>query len=187
MAAEQAEGKIQRIVEVLPGIKAELDGNLVRISGKRGTLERVFEHARISLELKKNRFIITANKDSRREKAILGTWEAHLKNMMRGVTEGFEYRMKCVYAHFPVKMSVKGNELIIENFLGEKKPRKAKILPGVNVVVKGQELILTGNDIEKVGQTAANIERATKIKNYDPRVFQDGIYITAKALKPSEG
>lgn len=186
MTDKQNEERTQRIVEVLPGVKAEMHGNLVRISGKRGKVERVFEHARITLELKDNRFIITANKSTRREKAIVGTWEAHLQNMMRGVTEGFEYRMKCVYAHFPIKVTVKGDELIIENFLGEKKSRKAKILPDVKVVVKGNEVILIGNDIEKLGTTAANIERATKIKDYDPRVFQDGIYVTAKAQKPSE-
>ncbi|MEM3396272.1 MAG: 50S ribosomal protein L6 [Thermoplasmata archaeon] len=186
MTEKASEEKVQRVVEVLPGVKAELSGNLVRISGKRGKLERVFEHARITLELKENKFIITANKDSRREKAIVGTWEAHLRNMMKGVTEGFEYRMKCVYAHFPIKLTVKGDELLIENFLGEKRPRKAKILPDVKVVVKGNDLVLTGNDIEKLGATAANIERATKIKEYDPRVFQDGIYIVAKAQKPAE-
>lgn len=186
MPENQNEGKIQKVIAILPGAKAELHGNLVRISGKRGKIERAFEHARITLELKDNKFIITANKDSKREKAIVGTWESHLRNMMQGVTEGYEYRMKCVYAHFPIKLSVKGDELIIENFLGEKQPRKAKILPDVKVVVKGSEVVLTGCDIEKLGTTAANIERATKIKAYDPRVFQDGIYIVSKAQKPTE-
>ncbi|MGB9636993.1 MAG: 50S ribosomal protein L6 [Thermoplasmata archaeon] len=180
------EEKIEITVDVPPDVKAELDGNLVRISGKRGKLEREFKHARIHMVLKDGKFLISAEKPTRREKAIVGTWAAHIRNMMRGVTEGFEYRMKCVYAHFPIKVSVKGNELLIENFLGEKLPRKAKILPDVKVVVKGNDLVLTGNDIEKIGLTAANIERATRIKNYDNRVFQDGIYITAKAQKPME-
>jgi len=79
-------------------------------------------------------------------------------------------------------MSVKvdGNQVVIENFLGERYPRRAKILESVNVEIKGQDVIVKGFDKEKVSQTAANIEQATRIKGLDPRVFQDGIYITEK-------
>jgi large subunit ribosomal protein L6 len=177
--------KLEITVNVPPEIKAEMQGNLVRISGKRGKLERVFEHPKISIKLDGNKFVISAQRPTRREKAIVGTWEAHLKNMFTGVTEGFEYTLRAVYAHFPIKLTVKGDELIIENFLGEKQPRKAKILPDVKVTVKGNDVVLVGNDVEKLGISAANIERATKIKRYDPRVFQDGIYIVSKGKKPT--
>jgi large subunit ribosomal protein L6 len=100
--------------------------------------------------------------------------------MTVGVTTGFEYKMKIVYAHFPIKASPKGNTFVIENFLGEKSPRKAKILGTTKVTVKGDQVVLNGQDVELVGQTAANIERATKIKGFDPRIFQDGIYIVEK-------
>jgi len=99
------------------------------------------------------------------------------------VTQGFRCEMKMVYSHFPIKLIVKEEELVIENFLGEKFPRKARLMGEAKVEVKGDQVIVTGRDIENVGQTAANIERATKIKNFDPRVFQDGIYIV---LKPGE-
>jgi large subunit ribosomal protein L6 len=89
--------------------------------------------------------------------------------------------MKIVYAHFPIKASVKGDVFLIENFLGEKAPRKAAILGKTKVTVKGDQVLLSGVNIEEVGQTAANIEKATKIKGFDPRIFQDGIYITEKA------
>jgi large subunit ribosomal protein L6 len=88
--------------------------------------------------------------------------------------------MKIVYAHFPIKAAVKGDTFVIENFLGEKSPRKTSILGSTKVQVKGDQVVLTGPDVELVGQTAANIERATKIKGFDPRIFQDGIYITEK-------
>jgi large subunit ribosomal protein L6 len=100
--------------------------------------------------------------------------------MIVGVTNGFEYKMKIVYSHFPVKTSIKGDQFIIENFLGEKHPRKANILGDTKINVKGDDVILTGPNKEDVGQTAANIEQITKIKRYDPRKFQDGIYITHK-------
>ena len=100
--------------------------------------------------------------------------------MMEGVTNGFEYEMKIVHSHFPIKTSVKGDTFVIENFLGERSPRKAKILGDTKIQVKGNDVLVTGTDLEKVSQTAANIERATVIKGFDSRVFQDGIYITKK-------
>jgi large subunit ribosomal protein L6 len=100
--------------------------------------------------------------------------------MIQGVTEGFEYKMKTVYSHFPIKTTLQEKQIIIDNFLGEKYPRKANILGETTVEIKGDEIILTGADIEQVSQTAANIERATRIKKRDRRVFQDGIYITQK-------
>jgi large subunit ribosomal protein L6 len=105
--------------------------------------------------------------------------------MMKGVTEGFEYRMKIVYSHFPIKTKLQDNEVVIENFLGEKQPRKAKILGGTTVKISGDQIILNGIDLEAVSQSAANIERATIIKNFDPRIFQDGIYVIEKSNKPS--
>jgi large subunit ribosomal protein L6 len=100
--------------------------------------------------------------------------------MLVGATKGFEYKMKIVYAHFPIKTAIKGDTFVIENFLGEKFPRKTKILGVTKVQVKGDQVVLNGPNVEDVGQTAANIEKATKIKGFDPRVFQDGIYITEK-------
>src|SRR2546425_1002886 len=98
-----------------------------------------------------------------------------------GGTDGFTYEMKIVYSHFPVKAMVKGPEFVIENFLGEKFPRKTSIVGETKVEVKGDQVVLTGPDIEAVSQTAANIEQATHIRGFDPRIFQDGIYITRKA------
>ena len=118
-----------------------------------------------------------------RDKAMVGTITSHIKNMIHGVTDGYEYQMKIVFSHFPIKVSVKGDELVIENFLGERHPRKAMILGDTKVSVKGDELSLSGIDREQVGQTAANIEQATKVKGFDIRVFQDGIYITAKGRR----
>jgi len=81
---------------------------------------------------------------------------------------------------FPIKTSVEGNEFVIQNFLGERSPRKAKILENVKVETMGDNVTVSGIDKEKVGQTAANIERATKVKHRDIRVFQDGVYLISK-------
>jgi large subunit ribosomal protein L6 len=113
---------------------------------------------------------------------MVGTFASHITNMMKGVTEGFEYRMKVVYSHFPMQLKVEGDKLMIGNFLGEKKARSAKILGDTKVKASGDEVIVTGYNKEDVGQTAANIEQTTRIKRFDPRVFQDGIYTVEKIV-----
>ncbi len=162
------------------GVKLQLQGDEVTVSGKLGSLQRHFPHPRVSLSLTGADLVIRSELPGRREKAVVGTFAAHVRNMIQGVTAGFTYRMKIVYAHFPMKASVKGAEFVIENFLGERSPRRTRIVGETKVVVQGDQVVLTGSNVEDVGQTAANIERATKIRGFDPRVFQDGIYITSK-------
>jgi large subunit ribosomal protein L6 len=112
--------------------------------------------------------------------ALVGTWRSHIENMGDGVTEGHTYTMKVVFSHFPIKASVKGSDFVIENFLGEQFPRTSRIEGSTNVKVEGDKVTLTGPDIEAVSHTAANIEQSTRIRGFDPRVFQDGIYIVTK-------
>jgi len=113
---------------------------------------------------------------------MLGTAAAHIRNMLKGVTDGYRYELKSVYAHFPVTIKAyeKNKEVRIENFTGEKTPRHAKILENVKVTVKGEDVIVEGSSLASVSQTAANIQNATKIKKKDLRVFLDGIYISGK-------
>jgi large subunit ribosomal protein L6 len=101
--------------------------------------------------------------------------------MMQGVQEPYEYKLMVRYSHFPIKIKVQGDRVIIENFLGERTPRKARILgAATKVKASGEEVVVTGPDLEAVSQTAANMEQACVIRNFDPRVFQDGIYIVQK-------
>jgi large subunit ribosomal protein L6 len=166
-------------IEIPDGVSVKYEsssGNLT-ITGPLGTLTRTFNHPRINIQYKNNQINVSCLKPIKREHALVGTWAAHIHNMVQGVSKGFEYKMKIVYSHFPIKTHVKDNELIIENFLGEKLPRRAKIIGDTKVKISGDQIILTGSDIEIISQSVANIERATMIKNYDPRVFQDGIYL----------
>src|SRR5438132_1237593 len=144
---------------------------------------RKLSHPRIQIVVQGKQAKVRCEYPRRREGALVGTFAAHLRNMIVGVTEGYAYEMKIVYSHFPVKATVKGPEFIIENFLGEKFPRKTRIVGETKVEVKGDQVLLSGPDVEAVGQTAANIELATRIRGFDPRIFQDGIYITKKAGK----
>ncbi|HTT26430.1 MAG TPA: 50S ribosomal protein L6 [Thermoplasmata archaeon] len=155
----------------------------IAVKGPKGTVERLFPSDALDVQVAKGTVTLTLKvpAERKRSKALLHTWEAHVRNLLLGVTGGFEARMKIVAAHFPMKVAVKEGQLVIENFLGEKYPRTAPLRPGVQAKVDGEFVILSGNDVELVGQSSANIERATHIRDYDPRVFQDGIYIVERA------
>jgi len=172
---------ITRQVEIPPGVNVTLEGSMLTVSGPKGTLVRDIRFPQIDVTVGDGEVVVSTASDKKRFLAMSGTLEAHVKSMFRGVVEGYEYRMKVVYSHFPIQLKQQGDRLEINNFLGEKQPRLAKILKGVTVKIGNDEVTLTGIDKEKVGNTAANIEHATRIRKRDPRVFQDGIYITERA------
>lgn len=173
--------RLEKAAKIPDGVKVELSGDKIIVTGEGETLSIRFHHPRISVSAEKDRVLLTSDYPSKADMALMGTIISHIKNLIKGVTEGFQYKMKIVYSHFPIKASRQGSDFVVENFLGERSPRKAKILGKTDVVINGDEVVLTGPDIRDVGQTAANIEQVTMIKGYDPRVFQDGIYITQKS------
>jgi large subunit ribosomal protein L6 len=150
------------------------------VQGPKGKVEKIFRNEYVAIELKDNRIRIFTKREKRTDSAVVGTWKSILLSSFVGVTKGFIYTMKIVYAHFPVKVSVKGNQVMLDNFLGEKSPRKITIGQDVKVVVKGDLVTVEGSDLESTGNAAAKIEKMSKIKGFDPRVFQDGIYIVRK-------
>ncbi len=172
--------EMSRDVKMPTGVTTTYEKGILTIKGPRGVLERSFVHPRVHLKVSKDTVSSYCNRPNRREMGLTGTWGAHVKNMVAGVTDGFHYKMRIIYSHFPIKTSLKGSELVIENFLGERFPRRANVLEGVTAKISGDTITLEGNNKENVGQTAANIEKATKVKNYDPRVFQDGIYLVKR-------
>ncbi|MBP1911887.1 50S ribosomal protein L6 [Thermococcus stetteri] len=175
---------IREEIKIPEGVEVTVEGNTVKVKGPKGELERELKYPGVQIFTEDGKVVIYKEFPRKRDVAIARTFKAHINNMIKGVTEGFKYKLKVVYSHFPMTVKVQGDEVIIENFLGEKNPRRAKILPGVTVKVKGSEIEVEGIDKEAVGQTAANIEQATRITKWDRRVFQDGIYIVEKAGKP---
>lgn len=170
-----------RIVKIPEGVKARLDGSQLEVKGPKGQLSRNMRFPQVIVTCEGNEVTISTESNRKEMTAMVGTLEAHTKNMCRGVSEGFEYHMKMVYSHFPIQLKLQGNRLEIANFLGEKKARYARIEPGVTAKIANDEVVLTGIDRELVGTSAANIEHATHIRNRDPRVFQDGIYIVQRS------
>ena len=169
-----------RKVKIPEGVKVKLEGSQLTITGPKGMLVRSVRFPQVTVTCDDKEIHISTESDRKAVTAMVGTFEAHAKNMCRGVSEGFEYRMKVVYSHFPIQLKLQGNRLEIANFLGEKKARYARIETGVTAKVANDEVVLTGIDRELVGNSAANIEHATHIRNRDPRVFQDGIYMVQR-------
>ena len=154
----------------------------VKVDGPRGTLERDFTHAKVKMSSDGQSITFTVYNARKKELAILKTIQSHVNNMITGVIKGFRYKLKIVYAHFPVQVEIKGKQLYIKNFGGEKAPRITKFVGNVEARIEGDDIVIEGNNVENVAQTSANIQRACKIKGKDPRVFQDGIYVYKKGV-----
>jgi len=178
---------LQRTIQIPEKINITVDGRKVMVQGPLGNLEQDLSHLPVVITMEGKEVTLSTRWPRKREIGMLGTAYAHIRNMINGVTEGYKFNLKTVYAHFPVTVKVddKKKAVRIENFTGEKTPRYAHILEGVKVSVKGEEITVEGTNIEAVSQTAANIQNATRIKKKDQRVFLDGIYVSEKSSMKS--
>ena len=172
---------IKKEIEVPEGVTVNINGKHLTVKGPQGENERYFSYPTISLIHENNKIIISAEKASKREKRMIGTYEAHINNMIKGIQETFFYKLKICSGHFPMNVSVSGSELIVKNFLGEKHPRKISFPDKVKVKVNGTDVEIESCCKELAGQIAAKIEQLCRITNKDIRIFQDGLYITEKA------
>jgi len=173
-------------IEIPSGIDVNIsDDFVIEIKGKLGKIIKDFSPYKLKISKNKYRIYKEGNKvivetmiKGKRGIALLYTLASKIRSAMKGVNEGYVYKLKIVYSHFPITVKVKGKEVYIENFIGERAPRIAKIIgENTKVEVKGDDVIVTGIDKDEVSQTAANIQQATRIKKRDPRKFLDGIYI----------
>ena len=169
--------KIENIIDLPEGIKAELDGKNLKMSKEGNEVKKMLSYEAV---IKDNKIIIGKDRPTKKDKKLINTSTAHIKNMIVGLEEKYVYKLFIASVHFPMTVTIQGKEVIIKNFLGEKQDRKAKIVEGVEVKIEGEIVTVEGIDKEAAGQTAANIETATKIRNRDRRIFQDGIFITEK-------
>ena len=170
-------------LEIPQGVEVKVDGVSVSVKGPKGDLLKVFKFPNIYAKVDGGNFVIETSKVGKKEKKLIGTMRAHIKNMFKGVQEPHIYRMKICSGHFPMNVSASGDTLTVKNFLGEKVPRVIKLKSGPKVKIEGQEITIESPDIELAGQVAAAIEQLCRITNRDIRIFQDGIYITKKPGK----
>ena len=178
---------VYEVVEIPDNVTVEVNGLVVKVKGPKGEIVKDFSHSRavlINLDDANKRIIVEAYRANRKLKALVGTIAAHIRNMIIGVIKSYRYKLKIIYSHFPLTVIVdeKNKVIRIKNFLGEKTDRIAKIHGNVKVKVQDSDIIIEGIDIEEVGQTAASIEQATKIRDLDRRIFVDGIYIYERGV-----
>lgn len=162
-------------------IQVSLNESVVIMKSNGKEIKRKFpESPKVEMKQEGNKIIIKSDKATKRELKLVNSIIAHIHNMISGLEEEFVYKLEVCNVHFPMVVKVDGDDIKIKNFLGEKIDRHAKILPNVKVKVSGNNIEVSSPDVEAAGQTAARIEIATKIRNRDRRVFQDGIFITSK-------
>jgi|UniRef100_A0A7S2U6Z1 large subunit ribosomal protein L9e len=179
-----------RTITIPKGVEVEIKARQVVVTGPRGELKRDFSHVNMDLrKVGKDQVQVDLWFATRKELACVRTICSHLDNMFVGVTSGFMYKMRFVYSHFPINVTLTGRNVEIRNFLGEKRVRKVELLSGVEYVrssaVKDQ-IEISGNDIALVSLTAAKIQQATNIRHKDLRKFLDGIYVSEKGRMKGE-
>jgi large subunit ribosomal protein L6 len=174
-------------IEIPQDVTVKVEDSMLTVNGPLGQVQRNLYYPGIDIEVKDGNVVVYTDSKRRKVCSVTNTTASHVKNMIIGVHEGYSYRMKVVYSHFPIQVKVEGNRVVIENFLGERKPRYSQIIgKDTKVEIAKEKIMVKGIDKEAVGQTMANIEQSTKIRNFDPRVFQDGIYPVAKAARGME-
>lgn len=171
---------LERKIEIPEGIEVLISDNNFTVKGNGKELVRGFDMGRVKAQVKDSSIILSAKGATRRESKMIGTIWAHLKNMIKGINEEFIYELEICNVHFPMNVKQEGDKVIIKSFLGEKTQRVSKVLPEVKVDISGSKITVTSHDIEAAGQTAANLEKATRLIGRDRRIFQDGIFITSK-------
>lgn len=172
-------------IEIPEGVSIGVKSRVITVNGKHGEIKRSFRHLPVDIQLMKNKkkLRVTMWFGKTKEISCIRTLCSHIKNMIKGVTEQYQYKMRSVYAHFPINLTISpsSDSLEIRNFLGEKRVRYVNLLPGVKVTKSTNvkdEIALVGTDVEAVSRSAALIHQSTLVRRKDIRKFLDGIYVS---------
>lgn len=176
--------RFEETIEITEGCQASLENKTIFVKGEKGETRRTLFDPTVSIQIKENQIILSTKNFTKKSKKLVNTFKAHIKNMFKGALEGHIYKLKICSGHFPMTVTVKDQTFEIKNFIGEKVPRKIKVIEGTEVKIDGAEIVVEGIDKEKTGQMAASIEQLTRRPGFDKRIFQDGIYMIEKDGKP---
>ena len=175
------EDEILAEIAITGDVMISKEDNTIIVKGKLGTLKKDFTKLPATVTVNNKEIIIKPYGRRKKDLAITNTAKSIINSMIHGVEKGFTYKLKIVYAHFPISVKVKGQEIYVENFFGERSPRISRIVDdSTRVNVVGEDVIVQGPSLEYVSQTAANIESSTRVKDKDQRVFLDGLYIYSR-------
>ncbi len=167
-------------IPIPEAVKVSEKHRILNVEGPLGKTRKNFKKIPVELHVDSKNVTIKSAGKRKKDYAIFKTAESIIKSLINGVQHGYTYKMKIIYAHFPITVKIKDNKILVENFQGERAPRVSKIVGATKVVAKGDDVIITGPVLTDVSQTAASLQQNTKVKNKDHRVFLDGIYLFEK-------
>lgn len=172
-------------IAIPEGVQISNNDAIYTVKGPKGEVKKKLNSPILNITIKNNEVIISATNANKRHKMIAHTFRAHFNNMIKGVQEGFTYKLKICASHFPMNVSFNNKKFAVKNFLGEKIPRELDLsrYDNINVNLDGEFITIESPDKEQAGQASASIEQLCRITNKDRRVFADGIWITMKANK----
>ncbi|KAG2219816.1 hypothetical protein INT45_001148 [Circinella minor] len=179
-------------LEIPQGVTVDLKSRIITVKGPRGELTKNLRHLNIEIKFAtKSLLKFVVYHGGRKHVASIRTVRSLVNNMIVGVTKGYEYKLRYVYAHFPINVIVNNTNDAVEirNFLGQKVVFNVKMRGDAKCEAsKAQkdELVITGNDLEAVSQSAADIQQICKVKNKDIRKFLDGIYVSERNVLEKE-
>ena len=168
--------KLLTNIDVPDGVKVSFKSNMLTVEGPLGKTHKNFRKIPVKIDINENKIMLKAIGKRNKDYAILNTAKSIIRNLCEGVINGYTIKMKIVFSHFPITVKVEGKTVLIENFQGERAPRKCQIFGKTMVTPKGDDVIITGHVLTDVTQTAAEIEQKSKVKNKDHRVILDGVY-----------
>lgn len=167
-------------IEVPEGVSLTVDKNSFTLTKGESTLTRDFPRAMMNIAQEGNQIKITGISHNAKNRAVVGTFRAHINNMLKGLEVPFSYKLRITSVHFPMTAAVNNGIFELKNFIGGKRIRKAVIPKDVEININGSEIELSSRNIESAGMVANRLEQLTRIIRRDRRVFQDGIFIVEK-------
>lgn len=170
-------------VAIPAGISAHYEHGALTLTKGGKHVKKALSAPEVKVATQGQEVTLTPANEKRKTMAVLRSFVAHVNNLVQGLEKGYTYKLVVVHSHFPMNVKVKGDQVEISNYLGEKNPRLSRIIgKETKVDIKAKDITVTGSNIEDVSQTAANMEKATRDPKKDQRTFQDGIYITLKGV-----
>ena len=170
-------------IPIPDSVKASIAHKILHVQGPLGKTRKAFKKIPVDVQVEGKNVILKSIGIRKRDYAIFKTAESIINTLFKGVQTGYTFKMKVVYAHFPITVKVKDGQIHVENFQGERAARVSKIFGDTKVVAKGDDVIITGPVLTDVSQTAGSLQQNTKVKNKDHRVFLDGLYLFEKLDK----
>ena len=174
---------MEKEIKIIEGISFSKQGKEL-VFTKEGKVNRMeLFHPLVEITSSEGRILLKSKRDNRNIKMLINTFSSHINNLMKGLIKPFVYKLKICGSHFPITVKVEGKNIIINNYLGEKVPRKCRIIGDAQVSVENNIITVKSTNKEYAGTTAGVIEKTGQIRIHDRRIFQDGIYIIEKVDK----